>query len=628
FDGNGIPDLTVANFSGGSVSVLRNTSVPGLVSFEAKVDLGTAGQTSSVCTGDLDGDGKQEVAATNYNNPTLSVFRNISSPALLQTGISGNGNPITNGSVTPDLTNFTDFGNVTSGGNLIRTYTIQNTSTDSLSVDSIKITGGDSVLFTAGSVTPPGKIASGGSKTFNVTFTPVTYGLKNATVRVYSNINSGTECLLQQTYTFAISGTGSAAVQAEALNFDGTNDNVSLPNTLAQNLTTPAVTEFTIEYWFKGSNIQSAVRFQTGAGYIVAGWGGTQGNQKHLISTEGGTTGINVGATATDGNWHHVAMTWKKNTVNGFKSFLDGALVDQRNSSNTALPAMNATGYLGCYNGSSEFMNGTLDEVRIWTRELSQTEISANRFQQISAGTGLLASYHFNQGIAGGDNTGITTLTDATSNNYAGTLTNFALNGPTSNFVGSGPPLIPIVSTINITVIPEGFYNTGTDKLNSKDTVRAYLHAAVSPYVVIDSSVGVIDSVSYTGSFIFANAPSGTYFIRIKHRNTIETWSKSGGEVFTAGSTMNYNFTTSSAQAFGNNMKQVNASPVRFAVYSGDENQNGIVDLSDVVNVSNAASTFSSGYVSSDMNGDKIVDLSDLVITSNNASAFIAAIVP
>ena len=65
-----------------------------------------------------------------------------------------------------------------------------------------------------------------------------------------------------------------------------------------------------------------------------------------------------------------------------------------------------------------------------------------------------------------------------------------------------------------------------------------------------------------------------------------------------------------------------------YAIYGGDENQNGIVDLSDIVNVSNAAGSFTTGYVSSDMNGDNIVDLSDLVLTSNNANAFVAAVIP
>ncbi len=42
----------------------------------------------------------------------------------------------------------------------------------------------------------------------------------------------------------------------------------------------------------------------------------------HILSNDGGTgTGIKVGDTATDGNWHHVAMTWKRNTDNGFVSY-------------------------------------------------------------------------------------------------------------------------------------------------------------------------------------------------------------------------------------------------------------------------------------------------------------------
>jgi len=49
--------------------------------------------------------------------------------------------------------------------------------------------------------------------------------------------------------------------------------------------------------------------------------------------------------------------------------------------------------------------------------------------------TGLVAYYPFNQGIAGGNNTAITTVTDKTANALNGTLTNFSLSGATSNFV-------------------------------------------------------------------------------------------------------------------------------------------------------------------------------------------------
>jgi len=163
------------------------------------------------------------------------------------------------------------------------------------------ITGVDSGRFAAGQITPQGKIAPGASATFTVKFTPSGSGVRNAVIHIPNS-----DCD-ESDYSFAITGTGSAA-NAQVLNYDGVNDHVTLPVSLSQNLTSPSVQELTIEYWFKGSHIQSAVRFQTGPNWIVAGWG-APGNEKHLISTEGGTNGISVGAGVSDGNWHHVAMT-------------------------------------------------------------------------------------------------------------------------------------------------------------------------------------------------------------------------------------------------------------------------------------------------------------------------------
>ena len=38
------------------------------------------------------------------------------------------------------------------------------------------------------------------------------------------------------------------------------------------------------------------------------------------------------------------------------------------------------------------------------------------------------------------------------------------------------------ITTLGIKVIPEGFYNVGLNRLNMKDTVRAYLRNITSPY--------------------------------------------------------------------------------------------------------------------------------------------------
>jgi len=97
---------------------------------------------------------------------------------------------------------------------------------------------------------------------------------------------------------------------------------------------------------------------------------------------------------------------------------------------------------------------------------------------------------------------------------------------------------------------------------------------------------------------------------------------------YTAGGVTNYNFTSSASQAFGNNMKQVDASPVRFGIYSGDVNQDGVVDGSDAAGIDNDAFNFVTGYVVSDVTGDNVVDGSDAAIADNNAANFVSKITP
>ncbi len=87
-DGDGRPDLVVANSGDGSVSILRNTGVPGSLttnSFAPRVDIATSSGCQSVAVGDLDGDGKPDVVAVNSGSGTVSLLRNISTPGSLST---------------------------------------------------------------------------------------------------------------------------------------------------------------------------------------------------------------------------------------------------------------------------------------------------------------------------------------------------------------------------------------------------------------------------------------------------------------------------------------------------------------------------------------------------------------
>ncbi|MCA6406334.1 MAG: VCBS repeat-containing protein, partial [Cytophagales bacterium] len=78
-DGDGKADLALANEGSNTVSVFRNTGSAGTISYAAKVDFAADEGSYSVSIGDLDGDGKADLAVANYNSNTVSVFRNTGS---------------------------------------------------------------------------------------------------------------------------------------------------------------------------------------------------------------------------------------------------------------------------------------------------------------------------------------------------------------------------------------------------------------------------------------------------------------------------------------------------------------------------------------------------------------------
>lgn len=83
-DGDGLPDIAAADGNNNIVSVLRNTSsIGGAVSFAAHVDFATGNAPQGLAIGDLDGDGKPDLAVANNNDNTLSLLRNTSSPGTI-----------------------------------------------------------------------------------------------------------------------------------------------------------------------------------------------------------------------------------------------------------------------------------------------------------------------------------------------------------------------------------------------------------------------------------------------------------------------------------------------------------------------------------------------------------------
>lgn len=180
-------------------------------------------------------------------------------------------------------------------------------------------------------------------------------------------------------------------------------------------------------------------------------------------------------------------------------------------------------------------------------------------------------------------------------------------------------------SIVNVTSVPEGLYNTVSNNSSVRDTFRVYLRNSNSPYAIVDSSKALIDSVTLKGGFVMLNAPTGSYYIVIKHRNGLETWSKTNGFNLTRGAVMNYDFTTSALQAYGNNLKQTGT---KFCMYSGDVNGDGVIDSDDLSIIENDSYNFAGGYLASDLTGDGIADAGDMAIADNNTFNFVQAIRP
>jgi trimeric autotransporter adhesin len=91
-DGDGKPDVIAGSYPGGTVAVYRNLSTVGnltINSFASPVAFGAGGKVHAVALGDLDGDGKPDLALVAQSSDHLSVFKNLSMPGSFTTDSLG-----------------------------------------------------------------------------------------------------------------------------------------------------------------------------------------------------------------------------------------------------------------------------------------------------------------------------------------------------------------------------------------------------------------------------------------------------------------------------------------------------------------------------------------------------------
>ena len=188
---------------------------------------------------------------------------------------------------------------------------------------------------------------------------------------------------------------------------------------------------------------------------------------------------------------------------------------------------------------------------------------------------------------------------------------------------------------LNVTALLEGLYNgAGTmrqanDALGphfappTADQITVELHAQANYSNILYAASAVNLSTSGTASLTVPSTYTGSYYITIKHRNSIET--TTALPVSFAGSTINYAF-DAPAKAYGSNLHLTFDG--RYVIYGGDVTQDGAIDTGDMAMIDNDGSNYLTGYLVSDTNGDGSIDTGDMVTVDNNSNNYVSAITP
>ena len=156
------------------------------------------------------------------------------------------------------------------------------------------------------------------------------------------------------------------------------------------------------------------------------------------------------------------------------------------------------------------------------------------------------------------------------------------------------------------------------------DKITLELHPAANYTQISYSDNQVNLNTDGTAELNVPSHISGSYYLAIKHRNSLET--VSSVPLSLNGSILNYDFSDLASRAYGNNLKLLE--PAYYGIYSGDVNNDGIIDTSDLISIQASASLFSTGYIQPDVNGDGKSDALDLILTDNNSALFVGKITP
>ncbi|HNP97803.1 MAG TPA: DNRLRE domain-containing protein [Bacteroidia bacterium] len=156
------------------------------------------------------------------------------------------------------------------------------------------------------------------------------------------------------------------------------------------------------------------------------------------------------------------------------------------------------------------------------------------------------------------------------------------------------------------------------------DSVIVELHDVTDACLVIASDTGMLQTDGSLHCEFPCSLNGGNYYIVIRHRSSLETWSSV--PIGMSGNTF-YDFSTGASKAYCENMIDVNSEGV-WSIYSGDLNQDGLINDCDEPIMQNDIQNGINGYFNTDLNGDGFTDVFDDLILTPNRSLNLAACSP
>ncbi len=231
-------------------------------------------------------------------------------------------------------------------------------------------------------------------------------------------------------------GYSNAQVQHNCMSFDGVNDYISAAN--ASGLIAGG-TGITMTCWAyidtpltNNTNYNGLLGFRnnTNADFYMLQL--ANGNMEARFRNSAGTA-YTISRAVTRYSWQHFALTYDGSKL---RFFVNGAMTDSiiatGTITNATIPFLMGKTF---WNTTQFMLHGKLDEVSLWNKGLKYDEVYCAYKSTIDTSkSGLLLYYDFNQGVAGGNNTSITSVKDSRLNINA-SIIGMPLTGNGSNFV-------------------------------------------------------------------------------------------------------------------------------------------------------------------------------------------------